>query len=39
MRPIIVLAMKVIRWKGEWVVLGRNQAMRMILSKGEASRG
>jgi hypothetical protein len=27
--------MKLIRWRGEWKVLGRNQAMKMILSKAE----
>lgn len=27
--------MIVIRWRGEWTVLGRNQAMKMLLEKAE----
>ena len=26
-----MLLMTLIRWKGKWTVLGRNQAMRMLL--------
>lgn len=27
------LQMVLVRWRGEWTVLGRNQAMKMMLSK------